>query len=250
MRWHQGVYDTGVALLEGRLDDAAALAQETYLLGRRVEHPYARPVLNGHRVQIARERGDAEQVLQIFARALGGGEGPMHWVQAVIARARLATGDEAGARVLLDELARDDFASIPRNLRWTGTLVEVAHLCAELDDAARARRLYDLLAPVEHQHGVLPMAICYGGPAKYALARLADTLGRRDDALALYTEAEAEADSLGARPTQARIALQHGLCLGAGDPARARSQLEEALRRAEALGLSAVADAACRALAR
>ena len=29
MRWNCGVYDTGVAMLEGRFDDAAALARDT-----------------------------------------------------------------------------------------------------------------------------------------------------------------------------------------------------------------------------
>lgn len=244
MRWQQGVYDTGIALLEGRFEDAAALARDTYVLGRRAEHPYARLVLNGHRVVLANERGEPAEILEIFQRALGGGEGPHHWVQAVIARARLALGREADARALFEPLARADFDDVPRNLRWTGTMVELAMLCAELGDAARAEPLYRLLAPLEHQHGVLPMAICYGGPVKYALARLCETLGRRDDAVSLYEEARAGAEAVGARPMQARIALHHALCLVGRDRRRAKTLFEESARLAESLGMRAVASEA------
>jgi hypothetical protein len=123
-------------------------------------------------------------------------------------------------------------------------LVEIAVLCAELGDARRAATLLDLLAPVEPQHGVLPMAINYGGPVKFALARLWETLDRRDDALALYDEARAAAEPLGARPMLARIALHHGLCLAPRDRRRAKSLLEQSARLAGELGMSAVAAAA------
>lgn len=241
MRWNKGVYDTGIALLEGRFDEAAALTRDTFVLGRRVEHPYARAVFNGHRVLLARERGDAAAVLAIFEPAIGATVGPQHWVQAMVARARLALGREDEARALFASLARERFADIPRNLRWTGTLVELAVLCAELGDGACAKSLQDLLTPVEHQHGVMPMAICYGGPVRYALARLCETLGRGDDAAALYEDARAAASALGARPMQARVALQLGLRLAARDRRRAMLLLEESARLASELGMAGVA---------
>jgi tetratricopeptide (TPR) repeat protein len=198
-------------------------------------------VYNAHRIVLAHERGDAAEVLAVFEPALGASEGPQHWVQAVVARARLTLGREAEARALLASLAREDFRDIARNLRWTGTLVELAVLCAELDDASRAKSLLSLLEPVELQHGVFPMAICYGGPVRYALARLCETVGRRDDAIALFEEALASAGALGARPMQARIALQFGLCLATRDRRRAKPLLEESAGLAAELGMAAVA---------
>jgi tetratricopeptide (TPR) repeat protein len=84
---------------------------------------------------------------------------------------------------------------------------------------------------------------------RFALARLCETLGRREDALALYEEARAAADALGARPAKARILLQHGLCLSARDRRRAQAVLEESLQLATELGMAAVAAATRRALA-
>jgi len=242
MRWNQGVYDTGIALFEGRFDDAASLARDTFVLGKRVEHPYAAAVLNGHRALLAHARGDAAEVLEIFEPALGAREGPQHWVQAMVSGARFALGREKEARAQFDALAREDFADVPRNLRWTATLAEIALLCAELGDAARAKSLREMLTPMEHQHAVMPIAICYGGPVTYALARLCETLGRRDDALALYEEARVSAAAVGARPIQARIALQFGLALGSRDRSRAKVLLEESARLAIELGMTAVAE--------
>jgi hypothetical protein len=238
MRWNCGVYDTGFALLEGRFDDAAALARDTAMLGRRAEHPYAGAVYGGHRVMLAHERGDAAEVLAILEPALGAREGPTHWVQVMVGRARLAAGRESDARAMFESLARVDFADVPRNLRWTATLVELAVLCAELGDALRAPLLRDLLAPIEHHHSVLPMAICYGGPARWALARLAETLGQADDAAALVAEALDAARAVGARPMQARIALHFGRFVATREPRRAKLLLEEGARLAAELGMA------------
>jgi tetratricopeptide (TPR) repeat protein len=248
MAWNEGVYDTGIAVMEGRFGDAVSLAGETLALGRRAEHPYAGLVYSGHRVMLAHERGDFAEVLGLLERGIGAPEGPGHWVLAMVSRARLAHGREAGARELFESLAAQSFADVPRNLRWTATMVEIAMLCAELDDPARAEPVYELLAPVEHQHGVFPMAICYGGPVKFALARLCETLGRRDEAIALYEESRTAAESLGARPMQARIALELGRCLASRDRRRARPALEESAKLASELDMQAVAARARRAL--
>lgn len=248
MAWNRGVYDTGIALLEGRYDEAESLIRDTFAWGRRAEHPYSRAVLNGHRALLAFERGDFGEGLGILEPALGAREGPQHWVQTRVARMRLATGRREDARAMFESLAQGEFSDVPRNLRWTATLAELAILAFELDDAPRAASLYALLSPFEHQHGVMPMAILYGGPVRFALARLCETLGRREDALALYDESLVVAGAVGARPYQARIQLALGECLAARDRRRAKTALEESARLAGELGMKAVALAAKKAL--
>jgi hypothetical protein len=94
----------------------------------------------------------------------------------------------------------------------------------------------------------MPMAICYGGPVRHALARLCETVGRREDAVALYEDALEAASALGARPMQARIALRLGLCLGARDRRRAKGLFEQSARLASELGMAGVAANAREAL--
>jgi hypothetical protein len=133
-------------------------------------------------------------------------QGPTHWVKAVVARGELEAGRSQDARARFDNLAARGFADVPRNLRWTATLVEIAHLCAELEAEESAAALHALLAPYADHHAVLPMAICYGGPVSYALARLAELRGRRGEARELYRAALAACQQIGAESTRARVA--------------------------------------------
>jgi hypothetical protein len=206
MRWHLEVYDAGVALLEGRLDEVEGRVQAALSLGLRAEHPYARGCATAHRALLARERGDAGAVLEALSPALRARQGPNHWVQAVMARAELASGRARDARARFEALAANGFSDVPRNLRWTATLVEIAHLCAELEDGAQAVALHALLAPYAHHHAVLPLAICYGGPVSFALARLAKLRGLREDARALHADALSACERIGAESMRKSLA--------------------------------------------
>jgi hypothetical protein len=200
MRWHLAVHDTGVALLEGRLDEVEPLAREALSVGLRAEHPYALGCFAVHSSLLARARGDHALVIERLTRALRTGDGPIHWLTAVVARSELAVGRTADARARWDELAARAFRDVPRNLRWTASLVECAHLCAELGDAARGAQLEALLAPHADLHAVMPIAICYGGPVRHALARLAALRGATAESRALLRTAIEDGARLGAAP--------------------------------------------------
>jgi DNA-binding winged helix-turn-helix (wHTH) protein len=205
MVWHLLAYDAGLAHLEGRFGDVERLNEEARRIGRRIDHPYAAGVYTAHRVGLARERGDFAYVARTFGRAVEAGLGPLDWMRAVLLRAELALGnsEEAGRRFA--EIAGAGFDRLPRNIRWVSTLLELAHLCADLGDRDHAAPLEVLLAPYAHLHGVLPVPICYGGPVEAGLARLAALQGRRDEARERLDDAIAAADRLGAKPTAARL---------------------------------------------
>jgi hypothetical protein len=90
-------------------------------------------------------------------------------------------------------------------MRWTGTAIEIAHLCADLGDVERAEGIARALEPVTDQHAVMALPILYGGPATRALARLRKLQGHRAEADALFREARAAAEALGAGPMVTRI---------------------------------------------
>jgi hypothetical protein len=124
----------------------------------------------------------------------------------VVARAELEAGRPRDARARWDLLRARGFTDIPRNLRWTATLGEIAHLCAEIGDDERAGALAAQLAPYAQHNAILPMAICYGGPASWALARLAKLRGQRREARAHQQDALAACERIGADAMRARIA--------------------------------------------
>jgi hypothetical protein len=250
-RWHAGVYDTGLALLEGRFDEVDERARAAFELGQRILHPYAPGCFATHRALLLAERGERRAAEAILEPQLAARQGPVAWLRAFTARLRLALGRADEARATLEELAAPGFGAIPRNLRWTATLVEIAHLCAELGDAGRSAALRELLAPHEHRHAVMAMAVCYGGPVGFALARLDELEGRLDLAAERLAEAREAAAALGARPMAARVELALGR-LGARrrERGRAREHLEAAARAAEGLGMAGLAVEARALLAR
>ncbi|MGH0032037.1 MAG: ATP-binding protein [Myxococcota bacterium] len=244
--WHRRVYDTGLALLEGRLGEVEGRADEALDLGSRIQHPYANGCFNAHVSQLHVLRWDHEALLAAFQPALRARQGPAHWVKARVARSLHGLGCDDEARALLDDVLRDGVSAIPRNLRWIATLVEVAHCAADLEEAERAAELIESLAPVERHHAVLPMVVCYGGPASWALARLHATRGRADDAHDLYGEALAAVREMGARPTEAHLLLDLGAFLRRrGKRSVAREHLAAAAALASGLGLPRVEQAAC-----
>jgi DNA-binding winged helix-turn-helix (wHTH) protein len=241
MVWHMRVYDTGLALLEGRLDDVSELAQDAHLLGQRIGHPYAQSCFNAHRIGLARERGAFDEVLELVPSGLEGIERqgltiPDDWIGALVARALLAVGRRSEAAARFEQLAVWEF-DLPRDLYWCPSLIELAHLCADLGDALRAERLLPLLEPVAHYHGVLPVPICYGGPVSHALARLLELLGRHAEADDVYGAAHVAAGGLGAGPTRARILADHARLLAKRDPRRAADLADESRALASSLGL-------------
>jgi DNA-binding winged helix-turn-helix (wHTH) protein len=249
--FHLRLFDAGHALLEGRFADAARLAEEAVRLGRRIGHPYTQGIDRSIRAALARERGDDAGLLRIFEPTRPIRLGPVQWVQAQVARSLAALGRAEEARSFHAELVAPGVETIPRNIRWHDTIVEIAHLCADLGDEDTARSLVALLTPVAHHHGVLPLSIYYAGPFTRALARLHETLGHEGEAGALYEQALAASAALAAQPMQARVLAEHGrFLLRRGERASARERLGEACRLATALGMQGVAAAARADLAR
>jgi hypothetical protein len=193
---------------------------------------------------LARERGDPARVAEILDATLPIRQGPRHGVQSSVARALAALGRRDEAQQLYEGHAGAGFETIPRNIRWHATIVEAAHLCVDLGDADRAPALRALLLPVSEVHGVLPMAICYGGPVNRCLARIAELLGETDEALHRYDEALAGTADLGARPMQAQLQVESGaLLLRRGDKERGRARIAAGVEASHALGARDVATA-------
>jgi DNA-binding winged helix-turn-helix (wHTH) protein/tetratricopeptide (TPR) repeat protein len=240
--WHFRLFDAGFALLRGDFDECRRLGDEATRLGRRIGHPYARGVERALTVWLHRERGDYDELLGVVEPRLPIRVGPIDWMQALAGRTLAAAGRHDEARVLYEDLIVPGLDRIPRNIRWNSTVVELAHLCADLRDADRADGLLELLGHVAGQHGVLPMPIFYAGPFSAARGRLHAVRGELREAESLLDDALESIDALGARPTRARALTWQAEVLGRrGDRTRARELLAEARSIAESLGMRGVA---------
>ncbi len=209
LRWHIATFDAGRALLEGRLEEGEALAREALRFGLRARHPYAQGCYDMQVALAAFERGEPRIALDRFGPLIDhprlSTAAPTHWMIAFVARAALATGDRHRAERLWRRLEAVGFETIPRNIRWTRTMSEVAHLCVELGATEAARRLVQLIEPRAEQHAVLPIPIGYGGPLRFGLGRLQALLGHAREAREALVRALEDAEGIGARSWASRI---------------------------------------------
>ena len=119
--------------------------------------------------------------------------------RAVLALCASESGDRERATKVYRWFADQRFSNLPRDTNHFLGLAVLAHVAADLGDAAGATDLTGLLAP---HLGELVLLNCYGGggaawgPTSWALARLAVTEGRRDDAVGLFERAAAESAAL------------------------------------------------------
>jgi DNA-binding CsgD family transcriptional regulator/tetratricopeptide (TPR) repeat protein len=160
-----------------------------------------------------------------------------------LALLHLELGDRDAAGAILEDLARDDFAAVPRDARWTVCLVYLAEVCAALADAPRAAVLYRLLLPWEGRNVVLGSGNgCWGSSSRF-LGLLAATMRRWPDAERHFGVAVAMNQRMGAAAVLAHTRLDFAAMLqgrsAPGDPERAAFLIEEAEGTARSLGLTA-----------
>jgi hypothetical protein len=98
-----------------------------------------------------------------------------------------------GAREAFERALDQGLLDLPHGPTCTISLTWAADICAWLEDRRRAARLYDLLAPFADV-----MTYQYG-PVGRPVGRLAQTLGRHDEAEQLLRDAVARCERMDAR---------------------------------------------------
>ena len=108
-------------------------------------------------------------------------------------------GREAPARRAFDELAREDFAALPRDSEWLFCLSILSDVAVYLNDRDSAAVLYRLLLPYAEVN-VLAAGEVAIGPVERFLGILAATTGRDDEAAGHFQNAIAITARMDARP--------------------------------------------------
>lgn len=161
--------------------------------------------------------------------------------RAAVALTYLEVGDRHRAQVILDAMALDGFAAVPRDLVWPGAVSLLCEVCAGLGDAKVAEVLYRLF----RNHAGLLVVTANGlhcpGPVDRYLGMLAATAGRGGDAEAHYQSALELEGRMQAPPLEARTRLWYGRLLVERDGYEAADDmLGRACQIAEQLGMRSV----------
>ncbi len=236
-QWFAATNRTLLALHEGRFEEAERTVEEGIEIGRRAtpgdiaEGTYCLQLY-----EVRRQRGRTADVYELVATTAR--DYPARPVfRSGLARVALELGRHSEARELFEELASNDFHSVPRDNEWLLAASYLTDVCVGLGDVVRAGTLYDLLEPSAVKV-VNDVAEGCAGSVQRLLGMLAAMLGRKDQAVAHLRAAIERNTEIGTTPwvAEARVELAEVL-LGLGEREEAEQLLDDAWATAAELGM-------------
>jgi tetratricopeptide (TPR) repeat protein len=241
--WLRLVMEATRDLFHGRLERVAEIVQQAAELGSQTQGLDATYlyVANLQTWALRREQGKLAEVEAALERYVE--EYPHVFIfRCVLAGVYAELGREREAREELDRIAASDFADLHVGTEWFLGASALASVCALLDDAKRARRLYDALLPYAAFNVYAHPEVCLGSAARF-LGILATTMSRWDEAAGHFEEALEMNARMGARPAAAHTQRDHAAMLlrrgQVGDAKRARELLGAAVGTYRDLGMEA-----------
>jgi hypothetical protein len=187
-----------VALLRGRLDEAAERVETAAALGDRIREPDTGNVRMSQRLELVRAQAQPEELRAFATDAVG------HWTGAPIHAHAVAAGFFARAGDLED--ARHHVATVvdlgtwraDRSYLWSVFVRELARAAAALDDRPLCRQLLDDLRPLAHSCGVNGAVVAFAGSHAHTAGLLAAALDQPDTSCQLLEQASRTYQRLGA----------------------------------------------------
>jgi tetratricopeptide (TPR) repeat protein len=226
------------ALLTGALSEAEKLIHEVLRLGERAETW----VTAWHRMQLCalrREQGRLAEIEQTVQQSLGEHRNYPIW-RCVLTYLHAAAGDLGKAREGFEDLARDQFRSLPVDEEWTYGMTLLTEVCVALADVERAETLYQLLVPYSRLVAYGAPEVSTGAVSRY-LGMLAASLSRWNDAEQRFRHALQLNTKIQAAPWLARTQVDYGHMLisrGApGDRTHADQLIGQAVATFQSLGM-------------
>jgi len=194
-----------VALLRGRLDEAAERVEKAGLLGDRIREPDTGNVRMSQRLEIVRGRGEPDELRAFAAAAVD------HWTGAPIHAHAVAAGFFTRAGDLDD--ARHHVATVvdlgtwraDRSYLWSVFVRELAQAAVAIGDRALCAQLLDDLHPLAGSCGVNGAVVAFAGSHAHTAGLLAAAVDRPDTSRQLLEQACATYQRLGARGWLAEV---------------------------------------------
>jgi hypothetical protein len=229
-----------LATMRGEFETAERIANECLVLGQEAEQPDAFMMFASQLFCLRFLQGRLDELEAMAVQTIVEGVGSQGAESDCLLAVLYSELDRLPeARAAFERGARDDFGHVPVGLLRLPMLAISAETCARLGDAARARVLYEILAP-EAESLVVAGPTCFGSTRRY-LGLLATTCGRLDDADAEFAGAAEIHERIGARPWLVRTQVDWARMLilrdAPGDTTTARSFLGRAHLTAGELGM-------------
>ena len=229
---------SAIALCDGNLAEAEAMAERSHYWGRLLTGRDASGTYGIQMFGVRREQGRLAE-LAPAVRILAGEadrEGP--WRPGLVA-VLAELGMEREARRELSRLAAEGIDDFRASL-WLATLTYLTDACVALSDEAMAAIVYPELEPLAGANVMIGhMVACYGTADRY-LGMLAATLGEPGRAEEHFERAMEQNRRMGASTWVAHTAFEYGrFLLGRGHGVRDRAEalLGEAAALAERIGM-------------
>ncbi len=156
-----------MALLEGRLDEARALIDETLRYGQATDHPNVLQMYGAETALLRILQGDIEGVAELVSFAVAENPTVPTW-RAVAAFVAAEKGDLAAAQRELDLVSADGFAHVPQDTAWLVAMSFAAIAAQRVSDAGAGRQLHALLRPYgDRCTGLSSSVLSLGHPERY-----------------------------------------------------------------------------------
>ncbi len=234
-------YGSAIALADGRLEDAEAMALQSYeagqmLTGHDASGPYGIQMFSLRREQ--RRLGEVAGVIRILA-----GQDREHgpWRPGLVSLL-VEVGMKTEARRELRRITREGLDPFRESL-WLASLTYITDACAALGEENSAALVYPELEPLAGTSIIIGnLVACYGAADRY-LGMLARTLGEWERAELHFERAIALNKQMGAATWLAHTEYEYTRLLLArehGDQRRAAGLLGEAGELAARIGLTAL----------
>ena len=241
LRWWSLAMQSVWALLRGEFAEGERLVEEAYAVGRRAQSWDAGFSYRMTLFVLRREQDRLEEIDELIRGSVEEYAGYRSFGCALPV-IDLDLGRTGEAERAFDELAADEFASLPRDAEWLFCLSILAEVAVELGDADRGAELYRQLLPYESLFALASGEVSVGCVARYLgiLATLAmdwDAAGRHfERALALNARMRARPWIAHTQADYARMLLGRD---APGDREEARAFLTRALATYAELGMPA-----------
>jgi tetratricopeptide (TPR) repeat protein len=242
MMWAVTFYEAAQAIVSGDCDEAERLATLAAEIGTASGQPDVSAVFSAQFGAIRRMQGRSEEIVDFMREVARENPGIPAFANSLAAFCiELDRFDEA--RDVLEPFMADGAETFPLDLTWLFMACQRAFVVAELGLTDQAAELFELLAPYADQ---FPFAsattICQ---VNHYLALLASSLGRYQEAEALFAEAASSHERIGAKWCLATTRLDWGQFLATRtdhpDLTRARTYSQQALDSAREHGYGHIA---------